>query len=173
MDNSSAMRVLSQLRRSNVPLQHSVQLICKVGGVPLGELASNCGYHRNYLYKSLKGDVTPAGEFRMSVLGRLGVDPWDYQISPEVSFDDSSDSIVEILQLLQAEGVPLQHSVSMLCKTKSIAVGKLAANLGFHRNHLFQALSGQRQPSIRLREGVEKQLGVDPWDYAPDLEASA
>ena len=173
MDNDSVMRVLSQLKSNNVPLQHSVQLICKIRGVPLGDLAGDCGYHRNYLYKSLKGDVTPAIQFRERVSELLAVDPWCYQVPAESYFEDSQDSIEGILELLRLENVPLQHSVSMICKAKGLAIGKLASDLGFHRNHLVQALSGQRQPSVRLRTGVAKRLGVDPWNYDPRMESSA
>ncbi len=166
-------RVLFQMRLNKVPLQHSVQLICKAGGIPLGELASCCGYHRNYLYKSLKGDITPAIQFRENVSNLLGVDPWAYQVLAEFDFEDTLDSIEKILTILQIENIPLQHSVSMIFRAKGLAIGKLAKDYGYHRNHLFQALSGQRQPSTHLRADIAKRLGVDPWDYAPRREVCA
>ncbi len=169
----SKLRILSHLERNNVPLQHSVQLICKADGIALGELVREMGFHRNHLYQTLSGIRRPSKAFRDGISKRLSVDPWAYCAPQGEPFDGSSRSLARVLEFLQQERVPLQHSVSMICKAKGIALGKLAVSLGIHRNYLFQTLSGQRKPSTQLRSGVEKYLGVDPWDYAPTLEASA
>tara|TARA_B100000446_G_scaffold181911_1_gene199802 strand:+ start:105 stop:392 length:288 start_codon:yes stop_codon:yes gene_type:complete len=80
-------------------------------------------------------------------------------------FRDDPEAIKRILDFLKSEGIPLQHSVSMICKVKGIALGKLANECGYHRNQLYLSLTGSHRPSQQLRDGVAKQLGVDPWNY--------
>tara|TARA_B100000446_G_scaffold87859_1_gene82666 strand:- start:86 stop:607 length:522 start_codon:yes stop_codon:yes gene_type:complete len=166
-------RVLLQLQTHNVPLQHCVQLICRIQGISLKNLSEGCGYHRNHLYQTLSGIRSPSKVFRDGVSKRLSVDPWAYCASSEAVFDGSSNSIKRILIFLQRENIPLQHSVSMICKTKGIRLGKLAISFGIHRNYLFQTLSGDRTPSADLRNRMRKELGVDPWNYAPRREVCA
>ncbi len=169
----SKLRVLSQLKGFNIPLQHVVQLICKSDNIALGALVKDMGYHRNHLYQTLSGIRSPSKVFRDGVSERLSIDPWVYRASPEAVFDGSPDSIKKMLIFLQRENVSLQHSVSMICKAKGIGLGKLAISLGIHRNYLFQTLSGERTPSADLRNKMRRELGVDPWDYAPRREVCA
>lgn len=173
MLQASTRHILSHLQTHNVPLQHCVQLICRIQGISLKNLSEGCGYHRNHLYQTLSGIRSPSKVFRDGVSKRLSVDPWAYRASSEAVFDGSSDSIKKMLIFLQSENIPLQHSVSMICRTKGIGLGKLAISFGIHRNYLFQTLSGERTPSADLRGKMRKELGVDPWDYAPRREVCA
>lgn len=70
--------ILAIHRKHKVQLQHSVWLLCKHKGLKLADLAEGCGYHRNYLYMSLSGAITPALEFRNAITDKLGIDPWDF-----------------------------------------------------------------------------------------------
>jgi transcriptional regulator with XRE-family HTH domain len=71
--------VLSLHQRHNIPLQHSIALLCKTEGIGMSELAESCGKHRNYLNQSLRGIFKPTHKFRMAITKKLGVDPWKYQ----------------------------------------------------------------------------------------------
>jgi len=173
MNNDTVVRVLSHLKRNNVPLTHSLQLICKSKGIALGRLATKSGYHRNYLYKCLCGEIIPADDFKKRISAEVGVDPWLYGYPTGGGFKIDTASIRRLFSFLKDEEIPLQYSVSMVCKARGIALGKLASDCGYHRNQLYLSLTGVHRPSKKLRKGVEKQLGVDPWDYAPVQETCA
>lgn len=79
MTPESMTDILQTLKRHNVPLQHSVTLLCKLQGRAIGDLAQACGYHRNSLYKALAGEVVQVqSDMVNAVMAELGVNPWAY-----------------------------------------------------------------------------------------------
>mgnify|MGYP005840711047 CR=1 FL=1 len=87
--HKQAMKELLTVAASHqVPLQHTVALICKCRGEKIGDLASRCGFHRNSLYKALSGEVTPSAELVAGVTGELGVNPWEYRPEKRINPED-------------------------------------------------------------------------------------
>lgn len=77
-------------------------------------------------------------------------------------------AIEEILAVLQKHQVPLQHGVSLICKVQSRKLGDLANTCGYHRNSLYKALSGASPAQPLMVHAVERELGVNPWLFAPE-----
>lgn len=78
------------------------------------------------------------------------------------------DSMTDILRTLKRHNVPLQHSVTLLCKLQGRAIGDLAQACGYHRNSLYKALAGEVvQVQSDMVDAVTAELGVNPWAYAP------
>lgn len=76
-------------------------------------------------------------------------------------------AIEEILAVLQRQDVPLQHGVALICKCQGRKLGDLASICGYHRNSLYKALSGATTAQPEMIAAVERELGVNPWNYAP------
>jgi hypothetical protein len=80
------------------------------------------------------------------------------------------EAMSDILSTLQRYSVPLQHSVTLLCKLQGRGIGDLAEGCGYHRNSVYKALAGEVaavQPDMVA--SLTKALGINPWAYAPDL----
>lgn len=80
------------------------------------------------------------------------------------------ESMSDILRTLKRHKVPLQHSVTLLCKVQGRAISDLAHACEYHRNSLYKALAGEVvevQPD--MIEAVAAELGVNPWAYSPGL----
>lgn len=65
-------------KKYGVPLQLSVQLVCKWKNIGVAELTEAGGYHRNYLSATLRGVQIPSRAFRAHVRSVLGIDPWAF-----------------------------------------------------------------------------------------------
>lgn len=77
-------------------------------------------------------------------------------------------AIEEILAVLQKHDVPLQHSVALICKCQGRKLSDLASDCGYHRNSLYKALSHNMRVQPGMAEAVKRELGVNPWEYAPE-----
>ena len=73
------------------------------------------------------------------------------------------EQAARLLQVHAECGVPLQHSVALLFKTKRLSLGGFAKRAGYQRTYLYKALSGSLPPSPELRAAMAEALGVDPW----------
>lgn len=80
----------------------------------------------------------------------------------------NSAAIEDILALLQKHDVPLQHSTALICKCQGRKLSDLASVCGYHRNSLYKALSGATPAQPEMIAAVERELGVNPWNYAPE-----
>jgi len=78
MNNTSAAEILTVLCKHEVPLQHSVALLCKVQGKTLTDIAEASGFHRNLLYKALSGGTRPNSKLQKAVEQALDINPWLY-----------------------------------------------------------------------------------------------
>lgn len=76
LNKQASEEILAVLGKHDVPLQHSVALLCKMRGVTLTEVAKACGCHRNLLYKALAGEIAPNNELVTGVAAFLGMNPW-------------------------------------------------------------------------------------------------
>jgi hypothetical protein len=80
------------------------------------------------------------------------------------------ESMTDILRELQRHKVPLQHSVALLCKLQGRGIGGLAQACGYHRNSVYKALAGEVvQVQEDMMDAVAKELGINPWAFAPKL----
>lgn len=69
----------------------------------------------------------------------------------------------KLLELTAQCGIPLQHAVALLFRTRRLALGAFARQAGSQRTTLYQALAGERPPSPGMRLAMVGLLGVDPW----------
>jgi hypothetical protein len=80
------------------------------------------------------------------------------------------ESMTDILRTLKRHNVPLQHSVTLLCKLQGRAISDLATACGYHRNSVYKALAGEvMQVQEDMVDAVTKELGINPWAFAPKL----
>lgn len=79
MNKKAMLEIMEVLCRHQVPLQHTVALLCKAKGVPLNEIAKQVGCHRNLVYKSLAGEVAPNPQLVQGLREVLGLDPWAFR----------------------------------------------------------------------------------------------
>jgi DNA-directed RNA polymerase specialized sigma24 family protein len=80
------------------------------------------------------------------------------------------ESMTDILRTLKRHNVPLQHSVTLLCKLQGRAISDLATACGYHRNSVYKALAGEVvQVQEDMMDAVTKELGINPWAFAPKL----
>jgi hypothetical protein len=73
------------------------------------------------------------------------------------------DQVVRLLQVHRECGVPLQHSIALLAKTNRLKLQEIAHRAGCQRTGLYKALTGEFEASVRLRETLAAELGIDPW----------
>jgi transcriptional regulator with XRE-family HTH domain len=84
----------------------------------------------------------------------------------------NTSQTARLLQVHAECGVPLQHSVALLFKTKGLSLNAFAKRAGYQRTYLYKALSGSLSPSPGLREAMVEALGVDPWIYPGHQQAA-
>jgi transcriptional regulator with XRE-family HTH domain len=86
----------------------------------------------------------------------------------------NADQTRKLLELTAECGIPLQHAVGLLFRTRRLALGAFAKRVGSQRTTLYQALAGERRPSPEMRASLQEELGVDPWAiYASASDTSS
>lgn len=70
--------LFSTHRYCDIPVYHTVNFVCRLYGVKLGEFLKGLGYNRNYLNLTLRGERKPPADLKKAVIERLGIDPWLY-----------------------------------------------------------------------------------------------
>lgn len=78
------------------------------------------------------------------------------------------ETVTEILSVAQKHNIPLYLSVIMLFKSKGVSVQDLSTSIGCHRNTIPMALRGAFMPSEGFINRLSEELGVNPWNYAPE-----
>lgn len=73
-----AEALFSTHRCCGTPVYHTVNFVCRVRGVKLGEFLKELGYNRNYLNLTLRGERRPPADLKEAVVKWLGIDPWLY-----------------------------------------------------------------------------------------------
>lgn len=77
-----------------------------------------------------------------------------------------TQTIEQLLSILNQEGVPISLSVPFLVKARGLEIKELARRAGCHRALVGMALRGDRTPPVTLRRAVKDVLGVDPWLFS-------
>ncbi len=73
------------------------------------------------------------------------------------------ETLQQLLQAHRSAGIGLHHSVGFLCRVQGVELKAAAREAGVSRGLLYFALRGERRATDRVRQAVEKHLGVDPW----------
>jgi hypothetical protein len=79
----------------------------------------------------------------------------------------------KLLEATAGCGVPLQHAVALLFRTRRLSLGAFARQTGYQRTYLYQALAGKAPPPRAMREAMIRLLGVDPWAIYGVTDGSA
>jgi hypothetical protein len=80
-----------------------------------------------------------------------------------MEYSMNAEQTRKLLELTAECGIPLQHTVALLFRTRRLALGAFARQAGSQRTTLYQALAGERPPSPGMRTAMTELLGVDPW----------
>lgn len=78
------------------------------------------------------------------------------------------EPIIEVLGVLQKHDVPLQPSVGLICKCQGRKLSDLASGCGYHRNSVYKAPSNSAREQSGMSQAIERELGVNPWNYKPE-----
>ena len=79
-------------------------------------------------------------------------------------------AIKAYLGLGMRHGVPLQHTLTLICHARRDRLSELTKRCGVHRNTLYKALAGETKPSKYLIQTLSQELeGINPWQYAPGV----
>lgn len=79
-------------------------------------------------------------------------------------------AIKAYLRLGMRHGVPLQHTLTLICHARRDRLSELTKRCGVHRNTLYKALAGETKPSTYLIQTLSQELeGINPWQYAPGV----
>lgn len=80
-------------------------------------------------------------------------------------------AIEAYLKLGKRHGVPLQHTLTLICHARRDRLSELTRRCGVHRNTLYKALAGETTPSEYLIKKISQELeGLNPWQYAPGVK---